>query len=296
MARAQPWLGTIVSIRVDDAERQESDGVRDDAAMAAIDVAFAAVAEVHRLMSFHNADSELTRLNRRALHEAVTVSDLTFRVIERGLEFARASDGLFDFTVAADLVEVGMLPMPQGSVVPKRGTRRASYRDVQLCGQRRIRFTKPLWIDLGGIAKGFAVDRAVTALRERGVEGGSVNAGGDIRVFGPAAQTIWVRRPGDPKQIVPLVALQDSAVATSASYFSRRPSESGGQHMTAIVDPRSGDSRGLDLSVSVRASDCMTADALTKVVTISADEEHPALARFGASALVLRHADSMAMQ
>ena len=178
---------------------------------------------------------------------------------------------------------------------PKGGTRRASFRDVHLCGERRIRFAKPLWIDLGGIAKGFAVDRAVTELRERGIAAGSVNAGGDIRVFGPAAQTIWVRQPGDSQHIVPLVELQDSAVATSASYFSRQRSAHGGPDSTAIVDLLSGRSHGHDLSVSVRAADCMTADALTKVVTISEDEQHPTLARFGASALVLREASHSAL-
>lgn len=290
-SRAQPWLGTIVSIRVDSGSDCATGAAGDDAATAAIDAAFAAVAEVHALMSFHDADSELSRLNRSAHQWPVAISDHTFRVIEFGLQVADASHGLFDFTVAADLVAAGRLPTPRNVVdAPKRGTRRASFRDVHLCGKRRIQFARPLWIDLGGIAKGFAVDRAVTVLRERGIAAGSVNAGGDIRVFGPAAQTIWVRRPGDSQQIIPLVALQDSAVATSASYFSRQRSAHAGPDSTAIVDLLSGRSHGHDLSVSVLAADCMTADALTKVVTISEDEEHPALARFGASALVLRDA------
>ena len=127
-------------------------------------------------------------------------------------------------------------------------------------------------------------------------EAGSVNAGGDIRVFGPSAETIWVRQPGDPRKVRPLVELHDAAVATSASYFSRRPSARADEFMTAIVDPLSGRSRGPALSVSVRAADCMTADALTKVVTISEDDEHPALAHFGASALMLREAAHEPMQ
>lgn len=296
-ARAQPWLGTLVSIRVDDPEGHEVDAMRDTQVQAAIDAAFAAVAEVHRLMSFHCPDSDVSRLNRHAHRKSVAVSAWTYRVIERGLEIASASGGLFDFTVAADLVAAGMLPTPDGSdILPQRNSDRASYPDVRLDEGRCIRFGRPLWIDLGGIAKGFAVDCAVGALRERGVEAGSVNAGGDIRVFGPSAETIWVRQPGDPRKVRPLVELHDAAVATSASYFSRRPSARADEFMTAIVDPLSGRSRGPALSVSVRAADCMTADALTKVVTISEDDEHPALAHFGASALMLREAAHEPMQ
>jgi thiamine biosynthesis lipoprotein len=296
-ARAQPWLGTLVGIRVDDPELHEADAMRDTQVQAAIDAAFAAVAEVHKLMSFHCPDSDVSCLNRHAHRKSVEVSAWTYRVIERGLEIARASSGLFDFTVAADLLGAGMLPTPDGSdILPKRDSNRASYRDVRLDEGRRIRFARPLWIDLGGIAKGFAIDCAVAALRERGAEAGSVNAGGDIRVFGPSAQTIWVRQPGDPRKVRPLVQLHDAAVATSASYFSQRPSARAGEFATAIVDPLSGRSRGLDLSVSVRATDCMTADALTKVVTVSEDDKHPALAHFGASALMLRETAHGPMQ
>lgn len=287
--RAQPWLGTIVSIRAGDAGDKKSDAK----VHAALDAAFAAISKVHALMSFHDPESELSQLNRCAHLAPVAVSEWTYQVIQHGIAIADASDGLFDFTVASDLVASGMLPLPYDSAdIPKNNSRRPSFRDVRLRPQRRIRFAKPLWIDLGGIAKGFAVDLAVAALREHGVEAGSVNAGGDIRLFGPRPETIWVRKPEDSHSLMPVIELHEAAIATSASYFCQRPSADG--PASAIVNPVCGRPSGFDMSVSVLAPDCMTADALTKVVTLSEDNEHPALKHFGASALLLRkHAQAL---
>src|SRR5262245_33576570 len=104
--RAQPWLGTFVEI---DATGSSAASVH-----AAIDDAFAAVATVHRLMSFHDAASDVSRLNRRAAVEAVRVHPWTYDVLQAARDLRRRSDGAFDVTVAPALQALGLLPRPPG--------------------------------------------------------------------------------------------------------------------------------------------------------------------------------------
>ena len=282
-ARAQPWLGTLVGIRVRDV------GACADA-QAAVAAAFAAVQRVHELMSFHDPDSELSELNRRAARDAVAVSPWTFEVLTRAVEIAVASAGIFDCAVAPQLIRTGHLPVPAScdlAQFPAGPNHRGFHEQVQLLPQQRIRFGTAMLIDLGGIAKGFAVDRAVDVLREHGIAAASVNAGGDLRVFGEAMETIFVRLPSDRSRVVPLASLRDAALATSADYGSAPARSPPVRNTTPFVDARSGACCGQGISVSVQAPDCMTADALTKVVLVSRDEHHPALEGFGASAVIL---------
>ena len=269
--RAQPALGTLIDIRVRDA----GDCADVD---AAIDAAFAAVRRVHALMSFHDPASELGRLNRWAARKAVAVSRWTFEVLMLAAALGRASDGAFDCAVAPVLVRLGLLPAPDRSVPARRGH---FHERLELLPGRRVRFRAPMWVDLGGIAKGFAVDRAVEALRERGVVAASVNAGGDLRVFGDVTEPILVRVPDDPSRVVALAQLRDAALATSADYGADA------NQPTPFIDAHTLECCGRKVSVSVAAPDCATADALTKVVIASGDPDHPLLARLGASARVV---------
>lgn len=267
--RARPLLGTIVAMRIE-GER----GLVEDAVERAFDV----VADVQRRMSFHDPASELSRLNRAAALAPQPVSAGTWRVLRAALALARASDGRFDPTIGGRLVAWRQLPAPvgAGAVDPE-----ADWRDVELGRDRRVSFRKPLWLDLGGIAKGHAVDRAVTVLRAAGVRGGMVNAGGDLRAFGDALEVVQVRDPAQPAQARPLLHLRDGAVATSAGYFSERDGH------TALVDTRRGASIRHAGSVTVCAPRALWADALTKVVLADADAVTPLLRRLRAQAALL---------
>jgi hypothetical protein len=97
-------------------------------------------------------------------------------------------------TVAPQLVKAGLLPAPSSESVGEN----TAFGDVQFLDQLRIKFRKPLWLDLGGIAKGFAVDVAMATLRARGVREGTVSAGGDLRTMGPEPAQIWLRNPAHP--------------------------------------------------------------------------------------------------
>jgi thiamine biosynthesis lipoprotein len=254
LRRARPLLGTLVEISARASERQQL--------ARAIEAAFATVAQVHRLMSFHARDSDVSRLNRRAWRIALRVHPWTYAVLQEAQRVARASGGLFDVSVARILVARRLLPAPRGARVPDR---RACCRDIRLLPGFRVRFDRPLLLDLGGIAKGFAVDRAVQRLRSAGVESALVNAGGDLRCFGPAAQRVHVREPSAPWRLLPLAELSNGAIATSAAYFTRR--QCAGREVSAQVDPRG--RAGVPVgSVSVAARHCITADAWAKVLLL----------------------------
>jgi thiamine biosynthesis lipoprotein len=213
-------------------------------------------------MSFHARDSDVSRLNRHAWRTALRVHPWTYAVLAEAQRVARASEGLFDVSVARVLVARGLLPAPRGVRVPDP---RACYRDIRLLPGFRVRFHRPLLLDLGGIAKGFAVDRALQRLRSAGIDSALVNAGGDLRCFGPAAQRVHVRDPRAPWRLLPLAELRNGAIATSATYFSLR--RRAGRDVCAQVDPRGG--RGVPAgSVSVAARRCITADAWTKVLLL----------------------------
>jgi thiamine biosynthesis lipoprotein len=255
LRRAQPLLGTIVEIRVRGNDSQ--------LLARAVDRAFAAVKRVDGLMSFHSRSSDVTRLNRSAWKRALRVHPWTYEVLREAQRVSRASRGLFDITVASTLVRDGQLPRQRG--VPT-ALARASYRDVLLRSGARVRFRVPLLIDLSGIAKGYAVDRAVRVLQSAGAHEGVVNAGGDLRVFGREPQTVHVRHPDRPDLLLPLAQLRSGALATSAGYVAR--GRTGTRETGALVRPGRAGSFSPRGSASVAAAKCVHADAWTKVALL----------------------------
>jgi FAD:protein FMN transferase len=266
----RPFLGTFVEIRA------SGEGSRLASAMAA---AFAAIERVQRLMSFHDAQSDVSRINAAQAGTILQVDVLTHTVLRAARAMSERSGGLFDATMADALVRHGFLPRPGAE-----DTQRVTFRDLELLPRSRVRWRRKGWVDLGGIAKGFAVDRAIEALQSHGVVSGVANAGGDLRCFG-APEPIHVRSPEDPSVLVRLGVLVDSAIATSADYFSER--ESRGQRIGALVDPRRGACVGWGRSVSVVADTCMMADALTKVVALAPECAPAWLEPLDAQALIL---------
>jgi thiamine biosynthesis lipoprotein len=252
LQRARPLLGTIVSIRIR--------GVGAEEAGAAMAGGFAAIAEVHRLMSFHEETSDVSRLNREALERAVAVDAHTLRVLRRALEFAAESSGAFDVTVARELVEFGLLPRPPARFAPDAA---ASWRDIELLPDGRVRFHRPLWIDLGGIAKGYAVDQAMAQMTDIAQAQLCINAGGDLRVRGCESESVCLKI-GLAQEAMPIVTLQDASLASSSGRGIGR------LHAGRRVGPHIHGVRrsvmGLRSFVCVIAPECLVADALTKIV------------------------------
>ncbi|HEY2685039.1 MAG TPA: FAD:protein FMN transferase [Steroidobacteraceae bacterium] len=276
--RARPLLGTLVEIAVSD-DRHSQEKLH-----AAVSDAFAEVERVHRLMSFHEATSDLSLVNRHALSRPVRVHADTYKVFEMALNFSWLTQGAFDPTVAAPILESsGYLPSCRTQCDPG-----ADWRDIELLGDTCIRYRRAVRADLGGIAKGFAVDLAVCALAARDIEDVLVNAGGDLRVAGPRSHGVRLRHPVEPLEKAYFLEIKGRALATSAPYFSRRKDASN-REMSALVDPVNRMPE-LDVgSVTVLASDCASADALTKAVLFASREvAERSLAVCGAEACVIK--------
>jgi thiamine biosynthesis lipoprotein len=269
LRRARPWLGTLVEIGVD--------GLDPARAAVAIEAAFVEVACVHRCMSFHCADSDLGRLHAARVGAPVEVDAHTVAVLRCALRVAQASRGAFDPTKAALFVAQGRLPAPVSAFLPDPA---ASWRDIELIDARHVRLRRALWLDLGGIAKGYAVDCAIAILRAAGAPQAVVNAGGDLRVIGRRTERVLLRvAPDSP---VHAIELSDGAVASSASSSLWRFDCSARRVRTPSADRRSEACSG----VSVVAPSCMVADALTKVVLAAEVNTAAAvLAAFDAQAL-----------
>jgi thiamine biosynthesis lipoprotein len=269
--RAQPWLGTLVSIRVGGLALRE--------AHRAIDAAFHEIATVHRLMSFHDPGSDLSRLNRTVADKSVEVHPYTYEVLRQAIGFSASTGGCFDVTVGAELVEWELLPRPAGAGNASHG----SWRDIELLPGNRVVFHCPLCVDLGGIAKGFAVDRATESLRANGALQTVVNAGGDIRVQGKDAQPIQLSAESS-MGMMPVLELTDGSVASSSGHLQRRWHS--GRLRGPHVDGVHRSPTPTDRFVSVVAERCVIADALTKVVMAQGAESTAVLFQFGASAYV----------
>jgi thiamine biosynthesis lipoprotein len=270
--RAQPWLGTLVDISVEGTSSQD-----------AVTAAFAEIARLHGLMSFHDGASDIARINRALPGDVVRVDAATWHVLRLAGEIADLSGGAFDIACAPWLVDRRMLPSP--APAQARPSARTSAAVFALGDEGDVCKRAAGWIDVGGIAKGYVVDAAVAVLEAAGVPGGCVNAGGDLRAFGTMQVPVAVRAPGAPGQAARHIMLCGAALATSGSYFSAR--EYRGGMVSALLDARDGHPLVSTASASVRAGRCAVADALTKVVLATGDCAHPALAALGATAFLI---------
>src|SRR5258708_8024361 len=156
-------------------------------------------------MSFQAPGSDVSRLNHAAQDGPVAVHPRTSDVLRWACALAAAADGGFDGAVGAELVAWGPLPRPEGERAPDP---RTSWRDIEVGADGRVRFHRRLWIDLSGIAKGYAVDLAVERLLGRGAAQACVNAGGDLRVAGRGGGHVLLRTdspraPAPPAMIGP---------------------------------------------------------------------------------------------
>jgi thiamine biosynthesis lipoprotein len=228
--RARPLLGTLVDIGA-----AEIDGALPQATADAVDAAFARIAALQERLSRFVDASDVGRFNAAPATACIEVGDDARAVLAAAAELRDASDGAFDVTLGT-------------GACAWRLDRRGLHKLAE-----RVR------IDLGGIAKGHAVDCAVATLEARGVAAGWVNAGGDLRAFGDLAVPIELRdeEGGGARRFA---TIEDGAFATS-----RRDGPDGIARHASVAAPR-----------------CLWADALTKVVVATANASHPLLARFGA--------------
>ncbi|HUT99300.1 MAG TPA: FAD:protein FMN transferase [bacterium] len=244
---------------------------------SALDAARRAVEDVEGWADCYDPEAELYRLNLSAGGGPVRVSKGLAEVLEVSLRVAEKSGGAFDPTVLP-LVEAygfnGEKRRVPGDEEISRILPRVDYRRVGLAGDG-VDIPEGVALDLGGVAKGYAADRALEAMKEAGAEAGLVNIGGDIAVFGERAGggswTIGVQHPRAPGELFAVLELQSGAVATSGDY--ERYFIEDGVRYHHILDPRTGrPARGL-VSVTVTAPVCVLADAYATAVFVLGPEE-----------------------
>lgn len=267
----QMHLGTVVEI--------SGHGASHSIVSAGINAAFQEVARIHRLMSFHSEDSDVSKLNRSGAQGVVTVDPRTVAVLSAACEVSRLSDGIFDVTVAPQLVSTGHLPRPPSACAPSSD---ASWRDIEIVAEDTVVFHRPLWIDLGGIAKGFAVDQAFEVCLRQQLDDCLINAGGDIRISHGITGSVMLDVPSGDTNTSGCVELTGGSIASSCGWpnATLQNEELIGCHFNGATGSRVDPTR----FVSVLAERCMVADALTKVVLVMGERALPVLSACSATA------------
>jgi FAD:protein FMN transferase len=239
---------------------------------ALVEQVLAEMRRIDTLMSTWKPDSELSRVNRLAAREPVPVSDELFRLIGKALDYSVITHGAFDITYASagylyDFRK-GRHPTPAqlAAAVPE-----INWHFVQLDpAHTSVRFLhKGVRIDLGGIAKGYAVDRCIELLQHAGIQDALVSAGGDSRVIGNHRDHPWnvgIRDPRRHDGLVSIIPLENAAISTSGDY--ERFFEENGVRYHHIIDPVTGDSARRLRSASIIASLATDTDALSTSVFV----------------------------
>jgi thiamine biosynthesis lipoprotein len=267
MIRCKPLLGTFVEISIED----ESPPCK------AVEEAFLAIEQVQSLMGFHDPKSELSQINARSYLEPIAIHPWTAAVLTIAKDIHLQSQGIFNCGIGHLLAEAALLPRQ----LKRSNCQFGGIEDLLLIKPLLVRSYLPLCLDLGGIAKGYAVDKAIEALIANGVQSGSVNAGGDMRVFGNHSREIQIRNPSRPNELIQIGSMKTGAIATSGLYFAKRDANAS----SFIVNPLKQEHMEFSESYSVVAAECVYADALTKVVSISGNMQHPCLSHFSAQAI-----------
>ncbi|MCW5804853.1 MAG: FAD:protein FMN transferase, partial [Deltaproteobacteria bacterium] len=261
-------MGTVISVYV----WTESEAK----AAKAAETVFAEMKRIDAVMTTWLPDSEVSQINTNAGVKPVVVSDETYTVIERAQDVATRTKGIFDITVGAfkglwkfDQDMDGSLPDPKDV---KARLASIGYRDLVLDKARRSVFLrrKGMSITLGGIAKGYAVDRCVKLLYDQGLTSFMVQAGGDMFIAGKKGADPWVVGVRDPRggksEMFAIAPVEDHSFSTSGDY--ERGFVKDGVRYHHILDPRDGMPAKKSRSVTIRAKDAFTADAWSKVVFI----------------------------
>lgn len=240
---------------------------------------------IDRDMSTYKPDSEISALNARAAERPFAASTELFSLIERSLELSAATEGAFDITYES----VGYLYDFRARKHPDAAEVSAAlpaidYRHVLLDREARtVRFARPgVRINLGGIAKGYAVEHGAAMLRAAGVRHAVVNAGGDTRVLGDRRGQPWligIRHPRLDGAVVTRLPIVDEAISTSGDY--ERYFEEDGRRYHHILNPSTGLPVEGVLSVTIVGPDATVTDGLsTSVFVLGAEEGLELIERF----------------
>ncbi len=259
-------MGTVVEITAFGSERRGT--------AEAVNAAFAEMARIEALMG-PGEGSDATRISRAST--SVEVSPETARVIALGLEMAALSQGAFDLTLAPLKALWGI--ETESPRIPSQEEIRKSLegtgpKALRLEGGAVVKDRPGVAVDLGGISKGYAVDRAIAILQDAGIESAVINAGGDMRLLGARPDRPWrigIQDPRVPGAVLGTLEVKDRAVVTSGDY--ERTFEHDGERYHHLFDPRTGHPARKAQSVTVVTQSAVLADALATALFVLGPEE-----------------------
>ena len=258
--RTQIHMGTLVTITAVASDK--------DVGYRAIQAGFDEIKRLERLLSTWRSDSELSHVNAEAGHLPVQVSQETLALVVRSMEMAQLTDGGFNITVGP-AVEVWSFTerqhIPNGEEL-QRLKPLVDWTTVQINKEARTIFlpSKGMRIDIGGIGKGYAADRAVDEMKRAGARSGVVALSGDIKTFGVLPERdgfpIGIKHPREDETLIAVIDLKDEAISTAGDY--ERFFERDGVRYHHILNPRTlQPARGCQ-SVTVIAKEGAVADGL----------------------------------
>jgi thiamine biosynthesis lipoprotein len=269
MTREEAIMGTRCAVELWSEDRTKGE--------AAITSVFDDMKRIDRLMSTWKEDTEISLVNREASKHPVKISAELFWLLQEAVKYSEITHGAFDITYAS----VGYLYDFKKGVHPDQKAITAAlpginWRHMTLDAKKlTVYFTRPgMRIDLGGIAKGYSVDRGIQILQKQGVTRAMVNAGGDTRIIGDRFGKPWVvgvRDPDHEGKVFLRLPLTDAAFSTSGDY--ERYFDENGKRFHHIIDPKTGDSARKCRSVTIISDTATRTDALTKSVFIMGPEE-----------------------
>ncbi|MCK5146520.1 FAD:protein FMN transferase [bacterium] len=266
-------MDTVVQISIYDYSKSE------DFIQQAVDKAFQAIVDVEKAASIHLEGSELSELIRRAGIEPSKLSDDMVFLLSEAIAIGDKTDGYFDCTIGAVKKLWPFLlsdATPPDSTSILKALHSVDYSKIQIKGNNVFLPQKAIEIDLGGVAKGLAIDKAVASLRSCGISAGIVDAGGDLRTFGRHPYMpnwgIGIRNPrAGQSSLYAVLRLDSAAVATSGDY--ERYFEFDGERYHHLLNPFTGyPARGC-VSVTVVAPEAMLADAYATAIFIMGPKE-----------------------
>ena len=267
--RTDAIMGTRIYVELWDTDAAHAE--------AAIDAVMAEMRRIDELMSHYKPHSQLSQINQHAADAPVVVDKELFDLIKLSTHYSEITEGAFDITYAS----VGYLYNYPNHVRPTEAQIRAALPAVNW---RNLKFDdahhsvffehQGMRIDLGGIGKGYAVDRGIEILKKRGIQHAVVTAGGDTRIIGDHLGRPWlvaIRHPDDDRKVVTRIPLSDAAMSTSGDY--ERYFDENGVRYHHIIDPHTGHSASKVRSATIIGPTATQTDGMSKTAFVLGPEK-----------------------
>lgn len=289
MMRCKPLLGTFIEIQID----FEQDQIQDKKKLNQEYVVAAAFREIERvdyLMSVFEPRSDISIINQTVSlfsKPSLEIHPWTYEVLKTAKYLHEITNGSFDCGVGHVLSRWGLRPhMAEFSNLLSN----YSIANIEFEENHSIRVHHPVLLDLGGIAKGYAVDRAVNILKSYGVEKAIVNAGGDLRILGSVPRKILLRQLGKKTEFIDFGKLANIAVASSSSLIR---DESAIVQSNHLINPHQQIPVIGEKVFTVTANSCMLADALTKALAVDQNPRANYFEMLDAKAYLIHRTDAV---